>query len=218
MPASIITTLVLLGIVVLFKVLEKKQRSEFNKILKRVADVHSPSYSIMTILSKPSTEIKSRLENLIQSSGYEIDRLTNKTDSFAKWNEKIYFDTKKLKKGIIELTESIVFNDPESVIVTDREIIKQLSKELNCKILTGIWERVSWTVMLDVYEGGHIISATSVTDGKADNDNVNPDNDLLEKADGDKLKVVLRMHGLNIDELFNKDDLSIIEYRMRNTE
>ncbi|HWJ29424.1 MAG TPA: hypothetical protein VNS32_22990 [Flavisolibacter sp.] len=158
------------------------------------------------------------MENLFVSSGYVIERSSNKTDSFGSWNEQIYFDTRQLKKGIIELTQSVVLNDPESVIVTDRELIKQLSKELNCKIFTGIWERISRTVMLDVYQSGKLISATAATEGKADNDNANPDIDLLAKADGDKLKVVLMKHGLNIDELFKKDDLPIVEYLFRNAE
>ena len=209
--------MILLGIFVLLKMFEKRQGSQANKIIKRVADVYSPSYSILIILLKPSTEIKILLEDIYKSSGYEIDRVTNKTDSFAKWNDKIYFDTKKLRKGIIELKESVVLNDPESVLLANHEICKQLSKELNCKILTGIWERISWTVMLDIYEEGNMISTTSVTEGKADIDNVNPDNDLLKKPDGDNLKVVLWKHGLSTDELFNKADLQIIEYRMRST-
>ena len=218
MSASIITTLVLLGIVILFKVLEKKERFESKELLNRLTDTHSPSYSILVILLEPSTDVKTRLENLFVSSGYVIERSSNKTDSFGSWNEQIYFDTRQLKKGIIELTQSVVLNDPESVIVTDRELIKQLSKELNCKIFTGIWERISRTVMLDVYQSGKLISATAATEGKADNDNANPDIDLLAKADGDKLKVVLMKHGLNIDELFKKDDLPIVEFLLRNTE
>lgn len=209
--------MILLGIFVLLKMFEKRQGSQANKIIKRVADVYSPSYSILIILLKPSTEIKILLEDIYKSSGYEIDRVTNKTDSFAKWNDKIYFDTKKLRKGIIELKESVVLNDPESVLLANHEICKQLSKELNCKILTGIWERISWTVMLDIYEEGNMISTTSVTEGKADIDNVNPDNDLLKKPEGDYLKAVLWKHGFNTDELFNKADLQIIEYRMRST-
>lgn len=218
MPPSLITTLILLGIFVLFKIFEKRQASQANEIIKRAADVYSPSYSLLIILLKPTTEIKAVLEDLYKRSGYYIDQVTSKTDSFTNWNDKIYFDTKKLRKGIIYLKDSVVLNDPETVLFTNLEIGKQLSKELNCKILMGIWERISWTVMMDIYEEGNLISSTSVTDGKADSDTINPDNDLLKKPDGDNLKVVLWKHGLNTDELFNKADLQIIEYSMRSTE
>lgn len=215
MTTSIIVTLSLLGLLGLIKLWEKYQTSESDKILKRVADITSPSFSLMAVLSKPTIEIKTRIENLIESADYEIVELKNKNVSFSKWNDKIYFDTKNLKKGIIELSDSIVFNDPESVIITDREKIKQLSKDLDCKILVAIWERVSMTVMFDEYEYGTLTSTTSVTEDKADKDDIKPNRELLKKADGDKLKIVLMNSGVNIRELFDKDDLNVIEYKLK---
>lgn len=217
MTASIITTLTLFGLWGLIKLWEKYQRSESDKILKRITEVTTPSYSIMTILTKPTIEIKTRLEKLIESSDYEIAGLINIKGSFANWNDKIYFDTENLRKGIIELTDSTVFNDPESIMITDREKIRQLSKDLNCKVLVTIWERVSMTIIFDEYNCGVLNSTTSVTEGKADNDNKNPKPDLLKKSDGDKLKVVLMNCGVNIKELFDKENLNVIEYKLKYT-
>jgi hypothetical protein len=215
MTTSIIVTLSLLGLVGLLKLWEKYQSSDSDKILKRVTDITSPSFSLLTILKKPTIEIKTRLENLIESSDYEITELKNIKISFSKWNDKIYFDTKSLRKGIVELTDSTVFNDPESIIITDREKIKQLSKDLDSKILVTIWERVSMTVMFDVYDRGLLTSTTSVTEGKADKDDINPNGELLKRADGDKLKIVLMNSGVNIKELFDNDELNVIEYKLK---
>ena len=215
MSPSIIVTLILLGIWGIFKILEKKQRSEPDRILERLNDTQSFPYSLMIILVKPTTEIKTSLEKLFETSGYLIEESKNKKNSFHNWNDEIYFDTKHLNKGIIELTDSVVLNDPESIIITDREKIKQLSKDLNCKILVSIWERVSRTVMFDVYDNGALVSTTSVTDGKADKDNINPDVDLIKRADSEQLKIALTGNGLNTEELFNNYDLPITEYHLR---
>jgi hypothetical protein len=217
MTTSITVTLSLLLLVGLLKLWEKYQNSDSDKILRRVTNIKSPSYSLMTILAKPTIEIKTRLENLIESSDYEIEGLKKLISQFDNWNDRIYFDTNTLRKGIIELTDSVVFNDPEFLIITERDRIKQLSIDLDCKIVVGIWERVSWSVLLDIYERGALISTTSVVDNQADNDNFNPDKELLRKPDGENLKIVLMNYGLNIKELFYNNDLNVIEYKLRYT-
>jgi hypothetical protein len=58
---------------------------------------------------------------------------------------------------------------------------------------------------------------TSVIEDKADHDNMNPNSELLKSADGDKLKVVLMNCGANIKELFDSDDLNVIEYKLKDT-
>lgn len=217
MMTSIIVTLSLAGLVGLLKLWEKYQSWTSDKILQRVTNTKSPSYSLMTILIKPTIEIKTRLETLIEQSDYEIEGLKTFKTRFDQWNDKIYFDRENLRKGIIELTDSVVFNDPEFVIVTDRDRIAQLSKDLDCKIVVGIWERVSWSVLLDIYDRGQLTSKTCVIEDKTDKDNINPNPELLKKSDGDKLKVVLMNSGVNIKELFDNDDLNVIEYKLKDT-
>ena len=217
MTTSFIVTLSLLGLVGLLKLWEKYQGSTSDKILQRVTNTRSPSYGLMIILTKPTIEVKTRLENLIEASDYEIEGLKTLRTRFDKWNDKIYFDRETIRKGIIELTDSVVFNDPEFVVITDRDKIAQLSRDFDCKILVGIWERVSWSVLLHTYDKGQLTSMTSVIEDKADHDNMNPNSELLKSADGDKLKVVLMNCGANIKELFDSDDLNVIEYKLKDT-
>jgi hypothetical protein len=174
MTTSIIVTLSLLGVVGVLKLWEKYQSSKSNKILQRVTNINAPSYSLMIIFKKPTIEIKTRLENLIEASGYKIEALKTLKTKFYHWNDDIYFDRKIIKKGIIELKDLVVFNDPEFVVITDQNNIAQLSKDFDCKIIVGIWERVSWSVLLDIYENGQLTSKTSVIEDLADNNNVNP--------------------------------------------
>jgi len=169
----------------------------------------------MIIFTSKKTDSKLNLKRLIESSDYEIIEINDKKDTFNNWNDNIYFDTKNIKKGIIELNELTVFNDPESIIITDREKIQKLSNDLNCKILIGVWERVSMTVIYEEYEKGKLLTSTTIIDNKPDNANSYVRQELIDKADNESLKNELIGSANGLKELFDDKELNIIEYTLK---
>jgi hypothetical protein len=169
----------------------------------------------MAILTSKKTDTKTNLIKLIETSDYKITEITDKKDTFNNWNDKIYFDTKKVIKGIIELSELTIFNDPESIIITDREKNQNLSRDLNCKILIGVWERVSMTVIYEEYEKGKLLTSTTIIDNKPYNANFNVRQELIDKADNESLKKVLIGSANGLKELFDDKELDIIEYTLK---
>jgi hypothetical protein len=169
----------------------------------------------MVILAGKKNDTKTNLKKLIESSDYKITEITDKNDTFNNWNDTIYFDAKNIKKGIVELYELTIFNDPESIIITDREKIQKLSNDLNCKILIGVWERVSMTLIYEEYYKGKLLTSTTIIDNKPDNANLNVRQELIDKADNESLKNVLIGSANGLKELFDEKELDIIEYTLK---
>ena len=214
MGTSFITTFILLTIWGVFKLWERWRRSKTDKTLERVMAVQAASYSVMVMLTRPSIEIKTMLEELMKAAGYEITGIKIKKESFDRWNDDLYFDTAHLKKGLVELAGAVVFNDPESVIITNRQAMEKLSEEGQCTVLVAIWERVSSTVIFEGYVNGQLQSATQATAFRPDPRNMNPDRELLKRADGDRLKVRLMKKAVDTRLLFDKTALNIVEYQL----
>ena len=217
MVTSIIVTLSLWGLVGLFKLFEKWQERKQDKTVQRFTESR-PSYGIMTIFKPPSQEVREQIERLIIDFGYEITSTTAKNTSFDKWNDHVYFDSKKSKKGIIELDQVVVFNDPEFVVIVYDDQISKLSGILDCRIIVSIWERISSSIIFAEYEHGKLISSTSIVEGKQDGNNQNPHKGLLKHPDEAKLKATLLEKGLNTHELFYKNGLTITEYSLLDRE
>jgi len=215
MTPSLIIKLTILLVLGLLIVWRKSKRNKTNKLISRLSDNSYSSFSLMIIFTSKKTDSKLNLKRLIESSDYEIIEINDKKDTFNNWNDNIYFDTKNIKKGIIELNELTVFNDPESIIITDREKIQKLSNDLNCKILIGVWERVSMTVIYEEYEKGKLLTSTTIIDNKPDNANSYVRQELIDKADNESLKNELIGSANGLKELFDDKELNIIEYTLK---
>lgn len=215
MTGSFITTLILLGIWGLFKLWERWSRSKSDQLATRVMNIGAASYSLMVVMKPPSLEVKIGLEALMESVGYEIMGIEAKKEGFVKWNDEIYFETKQLRKGLIELGDAVVFDDPEAVMITDRRAMENFSRDYGCTVMIAIWERVSLTVIFEEYVDGQLLSSTCATAFRPDANNVNTDRELLKKADGDRLKIRLMKKGVDTRALFDSKVLNIIEYRLQ---
>ncbi|MEQ8925395.1 MAG: hypothetical protein RLO81_06245 [Fulvivirga sp.] len=215
MPGSVIATLILVGIFLLFKWWNNRDVSESNKVYRRLSESDSQSFSLMVILQHPSLNVKTAIENLINSFDYKIIGISQKTDSFQSWNDKVNNNTNELKKGIIELDNSTVFNDPETVIITDEDKISMLSEVLNCKILVCVWERVSQTIIFDIFDNGNKASSTTIVENVLMKiDSRNPNQALIKDGNCNVLKIQMMKNGVDIKTLFESNNLNIDEYNL----
>lgn len=213
-----ITSLVLLAIWGIIKLLERRNKSKEDKVVNRLLDNSRPSFSLLIIMKKPSPELRLMIQSLIRSSDYTIEGTHQRVLRFVNWNDEIRMETVNLKMGIIEMPNYVLLNDPEGVMIIDRPKMEEFSRDLDCKLVITAWEKVSATVILDVYEGGKLLSATMANEENTECENINPDEHLLNYPDCDTLKSALMKHRINLAELFDSNSIPITEYAINYSE
>tara|TARA_R110002051_G_C8603201_1_gene480761 strand:+ start:112 stop:765 length:654 start_codon:yes stop_codon:yes gene_type:complete len=216
MKSSLIIKLIVIIIFGLFILWKKsKRRNNSNILISRLTDNSNSSFSLMTILTDKKADVKINLKKLIETSDYKIVEIKNKKQTFNDWNDSIYFETENIKKGVVELKELTIFNDPESIIITDKEKIRKLSFDLNCKIIISIWERVSMTVVYEEYEKGSLLTSTTIISNKPYKNNLNSRLEFINDANKKILQKVLIKTANELKDFFDNKELEIIEYTLK---